>query len=225
MSAIVLSSNALALKFRTSHNVADVAVGDINGDGINDIVTCGVADNRSSVDVLLGNGDGTFQAPRESSVGPGPGAIALGDFNLDGHLDVVTANFGIDGGFSNTISVLLGYGDGTFQNRHDYVVGGKPNSIVAADLNDDGYLDLVVGESAKFVALLNVLSGFQVSSHIDLPNSSDSVAVGDINGDGILDVFAGTSGRQRTSSTSLGNGDGTFQPRVTNAPPLCIPSW
>src|SRR5262249_26690006 len=81
-----LASTAFARNFPTTHYVYDIAVADINGDGINDIVTCGNLDNRSSVDVLLGNGDGTYQIPKESSVGPGPQRLVVGDFNLDGHL-------------------------------------------------------------------------------------------------------------------------------------------
>jgi hypothetical protein len=208
---LALSSSALALKFPTIHNVSDVAVGDINGDGINDIVTCGSIDTHSSVDVLLGNGDGTFQNPKDSFVGPDPIELAVGDFNLDGHLDVVTANFGIEDGSGNTVSMLLGYGDGTFQNRHDFAVVDRPNSIVVSDVNGDGYLDFVVGEFSQFVVLLgNGRGRFVLGSSTTLPNNSRGVAVGDVNGDGKIDVVAGST-IPSLAALSLGNGDGTFE--------------
>jgi len=217
LGALALPSRAFALQFPTTHFVSEVAIGDINSDGIEDIVTCGDADDTSSVDVLLGNGDGTFQNPTQSFVGSGPGAIALGDFNGDGNLDVATANFGIDDASSRTISVLLGHGDGTFQRRHNYVVGGSPNSIVATDLNNDGVLDFVVGRFSRFVVLLGNGDGsFDVTSEIKVPSNNDSVAVGDLNGDGEADVLVGNR-TQTKVSIFLGNGDGTFQPRMQKA--------
>src|SRR4051794_18317822 len=97
--AFAFSSSAVALKFPTTHLVSDIAVGDINGDSLDDIITCGSNDARGSVNVLINIGDGTFRGPEPSAAGPGPGKLALGDFDLDGHLDVVTANFGIGGDF------------------------------------------------------------------------------------------------------------------------------
>ena len=68
-----------------------------------------------------------------------PESVEIGDFNGDGKLDVATA----DGG-SNTVSILLGNGDGTFQANQDFVVGLYPGSVVANDFNGDGALDLAV---------------------------------------------------------------------------------
>lgn len=77
--ATAFPSAALALKSAITHIATDIAVGDFNNDGIDDLVTCGNSDSSSSVDVLLGKGNGTFHRPKESSVGSGPGAIALSD--------------------------------------------------------------------------------------------------------------------------------------------------
>ncbi len=118
----------------------------------------------------------------------------LGDFNLDGHLDVATADFGLDGTLGKSVSVLLGNGDGTFQPRLRFLVGGAPNSIVTDDLNGDGAPDLVVGEDSRFVALLgDGAGGFSLSSSIRVPALSDGVALGDFDGDGLLDVVIGNS--------------------------------
>jgi hypothetical protein len=89
--------------------------------------------------VLLGNGDGSFQAKRDFGTAPGPSSVAVGDFNGDGILDLAVSNL-----LAGTISVLLGNGDGSFQPRTDFPAGDNPFSIVADDFNGDGNLDLAV---------------------------------------------------------------------------------
>jgi hypothetical protein len=147
--AMALSSNALALRFQTSHAVADIAVGDMNGYGFDDIVTCGNADGRGSVNVLLSNGDGTFQKENKTRIGSLQGSLVLGDFNLDGHLDVATASsqFG-------SVRLLLGNGDHTLQLVFVAGLHGVANAIAAGDVNKDGFLDLVVGQDTRFFTLL-----------------------------------------------------------------------
>ncbi len=99
-----------------------VAVGDLNGDGKPDLV---LADN-ASVSVLLGDGTGLFTAPAN-------------DLNGDGRRDVVVTNAS-----SNTVSVLLGNGDGTLATHVDYAVGAQPVSVTIADLDGNGTADLTV---------------------------------------------------------------------------------
>ena len=110
----------------------------------------------NNVSVLLGNGDGTFQAAVNHSAGggdsPAPRSLVVGDFNSDGVADLAVA--------SDTVSVLLGNGDGTFQAAVKYAAGLSPNALAVADLNGDGKPDLAVavhqgektfnGESAIF---------------------------------------------------------------------------
>jgi hypothetical protein len=124
-------------------------VGDFNGDGKLDLAVTDYTLN--AVLVLLGNGDGTFQAPISMAVGDAPAGMVVGDFNDDGKLDLATANYG-DG----TVTLLLGNGDGTFKpsSGSPYIVGNSPYVIVAADFNGDGKLDLAVNSSSGVSILL-----------------------------------------------------------------------
>ena len=98
---------------------SSIALGDINGDGILDVVATNKGDNN--VSLLLGNGDGTFQCQTTISVGTAPCSVALGDLNSDGTLDIVTANGG-----SNNISILLGNGNGSFNRQINYASSTMP---------------------------------------------------------------------------------------------------
>src|SRR5438552_2544520 len=88
---------------------SSVAVGDFNGDGIPDLAVVPGGFPLNIVSVLLGNGDGTFQAARNFATGAHSVSVAVGDFNRDGVPDLAVVNF-----TSSSVSVLLGNGDGTF---------------------------------------------------------------------------------------------------------------
>ncbi len=143
-----------------------------------------------------------------------------GDFNGDGHLDLAVADTG-----SETVSVLLGNGDGTFQPPAYYAVGTDPDAIVAGDFNGDGRLDLAVENSGSninfFPGTVSVLLGngdgtFQSQVTDAVGSRPVSIVAGDFNGDGRLDLAVANIGSDMVS-VLLGNGDGTFQPQVTYA--------
>lgn len=132
---LVATGSPIAL----GQSLGAIAAADFNSDGKLDLAVTDFSKNE--VFILLGNGDGTFQAPISIPVGTSPVAVAVGDFTNDGKLDLAIANSG-----DNTITLLLGNGDGTFTEASSspYAVGNLPESIVAADFNGDGKLDLAV---------------------------------------------------------------------------------
>jgi len=199
-----VSFNA-AKNFRAGFTTS-VAVSDFDGDGKRDLV---VANNSGGVSVLLGNGDGTFQAGVNYTAGTTPYSVAVGDFNGDGHPDLVVANNG--GG----VSVLLGNGDGTFQPPVNYAAGTTPNSVAVGDFNGDGHPDLAVADQGGGVSVLlgNGDGTFQAGVNYTAGTTPYSVAVGDFNGDGHSDLAVANRGSGDVS-VLLGNGDGTFQAAV-----------
>ena len=119
-----------------------VAVGDFNGDGIPDVVVAN--QNNDNLTVLLGKGDGTFTSASGSplsTLGETTVGVVTGDFNNDGKIDIVATNY-----TSDTISIFLGNGDGTFQATVTMTVANGPEAIVAADFNNDGNLDLAIAQ-------------------------------------------------------------------------------
>ena len=197
---------------------------DLNGDGKVDLAGAGL----NAVSVMLGNGDGTFRPRTDFNVGAQAQAVAAGDFNSDGKVDLVaTLNSP-----QLSLALLTGTGTGTFNAPTFFpnTSGFDSPAIVATDLNGDGRLDLVVMHTiACFTApcraarSITILLGngngtFQTPSEIDVGTGPMAMAVVDLNRDGIKDVAIG--GGNTELSILLGVGNGTFvrQPVVTLVP-------
>ena len=158
-------------------NPTTIAVGDVNGDGKADlIVPTGTATvGVWQMAVLLGNGNGTFQAPRFFATDFGPASIAIADYNNDGKPDIVVAHCCGD----TDMTVMAGNGDGTFQPEQHFNGGPSPNTVGIADINGDKIPDLVVGGARAVAALVNVTPTFRnvsAASFQTIPLAAESIA-------------------------------------------------
>jgi len=146
-----------------------------------------------------------------------PGFVTAADLNGDGKLDLVISYFQNGSPQTYGVAILLGNGDGTFRAPASFPIGAYAySSIVVADFNDDGKLDLAVAEDGGFDILLGNGDGtMQPFQHVS-PNGVNvaSLAAGDFNGDGKLDLAVGGN-ESDLIGVLLGNGDGTFQTVAT----------
>jgi hypothetical protein len=156
----------------------------------------------------------SFAGTNNNAAGSSPISVATGDFNGDGITDMAVADSG-----TNTVSVFLGTGDGSFQPQVDYPTGLSPFSIVAVDFNGDGRTDLAVAnDMSNTISLLLGNGDGTFQSQVSHPTGIAplSVVAGDFNCDGIEDL-ATANNAGGTVSVLLGNGDGTFQPQIISA--------
>ena len=213
-----------------------VQIGDIDGDGRNDLV----AATANGVNVSIAQGGGAFAAPVAYGLGR-VGELALADIDGDGSLDIaasVVAN-GLPGG-SSGVAILLNDGTGLFSNRGLAVArtglanGSGPTSLVLRDLNNDGRIDVAARLLGRFVNGAFADSGIGVAlgrgdgsfgdavvsaAGVDLPGSRGGLAAGDFDGDGMLDLAAVASGFANGGAAPaddgvhllFGNGDGSYR--------------
>ncbi|PYI83116.1 MAG: hypothetical protein DME26_15695, partial [Verrucomicrobia bacterium] len=192
----------VATNFAAGVDPLSIAVGDFNGDGKPDLAVANAAlfDDPPSISVLLGNGNGTFQAAVNYAAGASPRSVAVGDFNGDGKVDLAVANYGsfVNGQFTgSTTSVLLGNGDGTFQPPLNYSAGAGSLAVVVADFNGDGKPDLAVANDRSFNVSLLLGNGngtFQAPLNFSVGAIPRSVAVGDFNADSRPDLAVTVDG-------------------------------
>jgi hypothetical protein len=208
--------------FAVGRDPGALAVGDFGSstsnrpDGIADIVVANRVDN--DINLLIGDGESGFTVYKNLNFGVGtdPQAVAVGDFNGDGLLDVAVANFGLQvGGNDGRLSILLRRSDGGF-NQTLLTLGINPNAVAVADLNRDGIPDVVVsnfGSNTVSVLLGNGDGTFQAAQNFNTGSGPDAVTAGDFNGDGIPDLAVANQ-KDGTVSILLGNGNGTFKSGV-----------
>jgi hypothetical protein len=204
-----------------------IIAADFNNDGIPDLAqvnTGVVGDLGNTISVLLGKNGGGFQAARTFNVGTQPAGLAAVDFNHDGRLDLVVADFGDpSNNIGGDIALLLGNGDGTFQAPRKFVAGpGGPISVAVGDFNSDGNPDAVVAQvsTARAPAAVSLLLGDGNNSFgepknialFSLPGSQAlQVIAADFNHDGKNDIAYRTITDLNRITVQLGNGDGTFK--------------
>lgn len=194
-----------------------LAAADVNEDGSPDLLTANSA--AGTVGVLLGTRTGTFQLSTAATLGMGsqPAALAVADVNADGHLDVVTANYG-----TNTVGVLLGTGNGSFQPVVTYATGPSsyPLGVAVGDVTGDGYLDIVSANGNNTVSLLqgSRTGAMQLAATVatGLNTQPFDVAVADVSGDGKADVVVANHG-SNTVGVLLNTGATLAQPAVQYA--------
>lgn len=156
---------------------------------------------------------GQFLEAPEYTTGMSPQAVAVGDFNGDGKLDVAVVN-----GNSNTVSVMLGNGDGTFQAKVDYATGSTPRGIVVGQFTSSGHQDIAVTNFASntvSVLLGNGNGTFQSKKDTAVGSGPIGLAVADFNNDGNSDlVVTNSTDATGTVSVLLGQGNGNFAAQV-----------
>ncbi|MBN8548757.1 MAG: VCBS repeat-containing protein [Deltaproteobacteria bacterium] len=175
-----------------------VAVEDMNNDGKSDIVT----QDDNSLNVLLGNGDGTFGSLTESTFSTIATFGTVADVNGDGKPDLIS-------GSTTRFLVRLGNGNGTFQAEQQFLAGGSVNRVVrTGDFNGDGIMDLAGGSgSASFVRVVFGQGNGNFSSAVSMATAGtlSFLDVGDLNDDGKSDIVA-KSGTAASANVFMGSG-------------------
>ncbi|MFI5176876.1 MAG: FG-GAP repeat domain-containing protein, partial [Terriglobia bacterium] len=153
------------------------------------------------------------------SAGTHPFAVAVGDFNSDGKVDMAVTNVGDISGNGGSVLIYLGHGDGTFPSTINHTAVNypslqRPSGIAVGDFNRDGKLDLAVTEQVSGRVSILIGNGdgsFQTPVDYATGDAPVSVAVGDFNGDGKADLAVAN---MNYVSVLLGNGDGSFSAAV-----------
>lgn len=197
---------------------ADVAVADVDRDGVLDLLAVHRSTSPFNLYVLPGRGsggvgDGTFGHPAGYLVGAAGNALTTGDFNEDGYMDVAVAT-------KTGLRVLLGTAAGGFGLAVPYASGGAFSDVLSADFDEDGIADLAAAGGDSVAVLLGGGSGgkgsglFAAAVRFGAGTGASHLAAGDFDEDGRLDLAVTDNGSAGVS-VLLGNGsgpvgDGTF---------------
>src|SRR5262245_28515995 len=210
------------VSYALSASPGAVATRDVNGDGLTDVVTV----NSNTISVLVGRGDGSFQAPRTVplTVGSMADSVAVGDFNADGKLDLAVTCRQFFGpprppgvyeqayDIVTSVKVLLGNSDGTFQPERTFLANNYathmppdysvPSSVAVGDFNNDGTMDIAVSSR----------TGFQV--HTDEPpldlQDFETVLIGHGDGDFSVGIPTAIAGPPNSVATGDFDRDGSL---------------
>jgi hypothetical protein len=196
-------------------DMTSIAIADLNGDGINDVIISDGSSAASGVRVLFNDGHGTLATglvyASETGSGKGPVSVTAADVDGDGFPDLITAN-GTDG----SVSVLLNAGDGSFAAPITYAAGSDPVAVAVADVNGDGFPDLAVADASgnSLQVLLNDGHGAFAAPMTQVVGANPvAVTFSDVDGDGKTDMVVANRDDD-TAGILLGNGDGSFAPAV-----------
>lgn len=187
----------------TPSAVNAIVAGDFNRDGKLDIA----ASTGTTISMLLGSGDGTFNVNTFTTSAQFVGTLATGDFNGDNELDLAFVD-----PLANVVQFLAGAGDGTFTEVSSTSVGAHPVSLLAADFNSDGNLDLAVVNQSDDTASILLGKGdgsFLANGAVKVGARPSAAAVADIDSDGNCDIAVVSTDGNKVSIL-LGHGDGTF---------------
>jgi cysteine-rich repeat protein len=187
---------------------------DLNGDFKRDLITTNQGSNLAGITVLLNttadtpNADITFGAAAGFAAGSGAVALAAGDIDGNGAVDIVVTNQGAD-----TINILFGNGNGTFGNPQQQTAGDKPVAVAIGDIDDDSDNDIIVAnENGDSLTIFESSGGINptfTARTISVGDGPTSIAIGDLEADGDLDLVTSNVNAD-TMSILLNNNDGTF---------------
>lgn len=215
----------ILLSLDSVHSIAGLAVADVTGDGLLDIVDCwtdGSAFDVASLDVFAGNGNGTFALNVHMAPGGSLQGVATGDLDGDGLADIVTT-----GSEANVLWVVRAAGGGTYAAPVSYPAGEKPFAVVLTDVDQDGVLDALVTYGSKspgitYRASYSVFHGvgdgtFDPRADYLIAAPCFGIAASDFNEDGVPDVVT-LQGPTKNVSIEFGSVPGTFGPAGWSAP-------
>ena len=196
--------------FPAGGSYSDFATADVNRDGAADLIAVN-GELHGEISVLLGDGAGHFGPRSIYAAGKYPLSVVAADLNGDGFVDIVAGNTGsFNDGYEQTVSVLLGRGDGTFDAPTKLNTGGRPRAVAIADFTGDNKADILTVNSDDAALGQQLLAaGRQRGWHVRSARRQ---------GVGVLSRRCGRGRPERRRQTGSGDrprtgGDGAAGPR------------